>query len=177
MTNFKKITLGVALAVTSLAVSVAQAQGNGNGRRGDRRDRGRGGHGGQVVASRRVVRLADQALVDVQTLSRIVRNRSMSQGMRGPARRALQDLQYVKQDLRQLKRVAMRGAAKRRLKRLLQQTKQDARIAVQTINRVRFVSRRAENRAANTIDSIRFTVQKIQRVINDGRGGRDRYLD
>lgn len=175
MTNLKKITLGLALAATSLAVSVAQAQGNGNGRRGDRIDRGRDGRGGQqIIASRQVVRLADQMLFDLNTLSRIVRNQSMSQGTRGPAQRALQDLQYVKQDIRQLKRVAMRRGIVPRLRALHQQARQDGRIAVQTINRVRFVTRRAEYRAANQIDLIRSSMQRIRRVLDNnlGRGGR-----
>ena len=181
MTVLKKITVGVALVATSLAVSVAQA-GPGEGRRGDRLrdvvdtidriDRiGRGGLRGEM----RMQRLSQRLIEDLRHLKRTVRQESRSQGMRGPARKALDDIQYSLQSARQLKRVVRNRGLVPRVRMLLHQTRQDIRMAVQSVNRVRFVSRYGERQAAITIDDIRFKVQKMKRVLDNngvGRGGR-----
>ena len=108
MSVLKKITVGVALVATSLAVSVAQAD---NGRRGDRLrdvvntidriDRiSRGGLRGE----RRMARLSQRLIDELRVLKRTVRQESRSQGVRGPAKRALNDLTLAVQSARQIKR-------------------------------------------------------------------------
>ena len=181
MSVLKKVTVGVALVATSLAVSVAQA-GPGEGRRGDRLrdvvdtidriDRiGRGGLRGEM----RMQRVSQRLIEDLKHLRRTVRQESRSQGMRGPAARAIEDIRYSIQSVRQLKRVVTNRGLVPKVRRLLRQARQDIRMAVMSVNRVRFVSRYGERQAAITIDDARFKVQKMQRILDNngvGRSGR-----
>ena len=120
-------------------------------------------------------RLTQNLIQDLRSLKRTVRQESRSQGARGPAARAISDLQYSLQSARQLKRVVNNRGLVPRVRMLLRQTRQDIRQAVMSVNRVRFVSRYGERQASKTIDDVRFTVQKMKRVLDNngvGRGGR-----
>ena len=185
MSVLKKITVGVALVATSLAVSVAQA--DDRPRRGDRLrdvvdtidriDRiGRGGLPGE----RRMRRLSQRLVQEIRFLKQTVRLESRSQGTRGPARRALEDLSYAQQSARKIRRVVNNRGLVPRVRRLLRQTRQDLRAAVNKVNRVQFVTRYGERQAGRSIDEIRFIVQRMKRVLDNngvgapgsGRGGR-----